>query len=183
LSQLFSWIAIIMPLIGALVVFYAPVPKWATVVVAVAVAAVAAAALYFRNVDANEKKAELAALKPRTLSATQKRQLVEQVSKERGTIRFIHRLMDGEGDDYGQQIAEAFKSAGWTVLPGAGNSLNDLPGMVAVVYVEPVLAPLAGGVRRALSSVGINSGGETKPELTGGPLVPGVIYVVMGRKP
>jgi hypothetical protein len=170
LSQMFSWLAVGLTLLAALT---------------------SAIALHYRNLAAAEsdalaakKDAEIAQLKPRRLSNAQKQILISRASLEKGTVAFMHRLMDGEGKDFSQQMADAFKAAGWVVRSIAGNSLNDFPGYVVVSVADGIPNETARLACDALNAAGIECRQEPiRQGTTGGPLEPNIIYVVVGRKP
>ena len=94
--------------------------------------------------------------------------------------------MDGEGKDFANELAAIFELAGWSIVGIGGSSLNDLPGRVTVAIDAKGGAELLKTADRLCdvlnNRVGVPCGGDLKPNSLGGPLEPGVIYVVIGRK-
>ena len=135
----------------------------------------------------NLQTAEIQTLQPWHLLEDQQKKLTEELhSLSPGNVVFSHRLMDGDGEDYAKEIAAIFKSAGWSIGGIGGSSLNDLPDKVAVATAPGSGAELlktADNVCNALKGAGIPSVAEDlKPNSLGGPLEPGIIYIVIGRK-
>jgi hypothetical protein len=125
-------------------------------------------------------------LKPWHLSDDQQKNLTEELrSFSAGKILFAHRLMDGEGEDFAEQLAAIFKASGWSIVGIGGNSLNELPGKVTVAIDARSGAGIwetADRLCRALTRVGIPCGGDMKPNSLGGPIGLGEICIVLGRK-
>jgi len=134
----------------------------------------------------NLQTAEIQTLQPWHLSGDQQKKLSEELhSFSPGNVVLTHRLMDGEGEDFAEEIAAIFKSAGWSIGGIGGSSLNDLPDKVAVTTAPGSVAELlksADNVCNAMKAAGILCGGDLKPNSLGGPLEPGIIYIVIGRK-
>lgn len=133
------------------------------------------------------KNAEIETLKPWQLSAAQQKKLMEELrSFSAGKIAFAHRLMDAEGRDFAEQLAGIFKSAGWSIGGIGGSSLNDLLGRVTVAIdaasSSADFLKTADRLCDALTRTGIPCGGDMIPHSLGGPVEPGAILIVIGRK-
>lgn len=157
--------------------------SWAAISFSIAAALSTAFALHFRTVSAEQKDAEIRKLQPRTLTDSQKATLQSRLSERIGTVAFIFRLMDGEGNDYAHELATVFRSSGWEVSSVAGNSLNDFPGYIVGAVSEEALLPLLAFVQQALIDSGIDCRYEDlKPGTLGGGLTQGVIWLIVGRR-
>jgi hypothetical protein len=135
----------------------------------------------------SRQNTEIETLKPWRLSSEQQKTLLEEIRAfPAGTIAFAYRVMDGEGKDFAEQLAEIFKSAGWSIGGIGGSSLNDLPGKVTVAIdaasSTAEFLKSADRVCDAFTRAGIPCGGDLKPNTLGGPVEPGIILVVIGRK-
>ena len=125
-------------------------------------------------------------LKPWHLYKDQREKLTEALrSFPVGKIVFAHRLMDGEGKDFAEQLATIFDALGWSIVGIGGSSLNDLPDKITVAInaqSDVELLKTADRLCDAFTRAGIPCGGDLKPNSLGGPLEAGIIYVVIGRK-
>jgi hypothetical protein len=107
--------------------------SWAAIILPLLTVAASAGALYTHSILNTRAAAEIEALKPWRLSDEQQRKLMEELrSFQAGKIAFAHRVMDGEGREFAEQLAGIFKSVGWSIGGIGGSSLNDLPGKVTV---------------------------------------------------
>ncbi|WP_341895429.1 hypothetical protein [Ferrovibrio terrae] len=157
--------------------------SWSAQIFAVLTALAAVGAYYTGNIISEKKDTEIAALKPRTLSDTQRATLENILRSRVGTVGFMSRLMDGEGIDYANQLAEVFRQAGWNVVSIAGNHLADLPGRVTTAILDDAtMLPIAEMVCQAFNEAGIICGGEIRQGQLPGPLAPQTLYIVIGRK-
>jgi hypothetical protein len=135
----------------------------------------------------SRQNAEIETLKPWRLSGEQQEKLAQELrSFSAGKIGFAHRVMDGEGRDFAEQLAAIFRSAGWSIVGIGGSSLNDLPGRVTVAIDAATSSAdflkTADRLCEALTRAGIPCGGDLKPNTLGGPIEPGAIFIVIGRK-
>jgi len=162
----------------------ATVFQWTAIVLTFAAVLAQAGAAYYRNVASAQSAAEIATLKGRSLSEQQKAILHRELSKASGPVGFNYRLMDGEGHDFANQLAEVFRLAGWDVRHIAGNSLNDFQGYFVVATADPSLKDVAKVACDALNAAGIkcHDDEEIRQGTLGGPLEQGNIYIVIGRK-
>jgi hypothetical protein len=139
---------------------------------------------YYRNLASRETSDEIARLRGRTISEQQKTVLTSRLSKTRAPIGFNYRLMDGEGLDFANQLADVFRVLGWEVRHVAGNFLDDFPGYVAVVTIDQTLQQTAKLVCDSLNTANIEcrDNAVIASGKIGGQFELGVIYVVIGRK-
>jgi hypothetical protein len=162
LSQLFSWSAIVCSVLAALSTAFA---------------------LHYKTVAAGQQAHEIASLKPRTLSEAQKSALRKSLAARSGTVGFIHRLMDGEGQDFTKDLGSVFTDAGWHVASSAGNSLNDFTGYIVIAVSDPKLLSDLQFVKDALNQASIDCRTEDiKPGSLGGPLLADRVWLIVGRK-
>jgi hypothetical protein len=115
-SNVFSWAAILVPLVTGLVMARKRLPTL-EVLVPLLIAAIAAGALYFRNVSTGEKDAQIEHLKARAISAKQHAQIVELLKPDRifkGRV-IINPAMEGEAWHFGEEIKATLKDAGFQV--------------------------------------------------------------------
>lgn len=163
LATIFQWVAIILGAFGVMA---------------------QGSALYFRNIASAESAAEIARLKGRVLTPAQRAKFVETLgAPPPAAIIINHRLMDGEGNDFATQIADAFRLAGWNLGNVAGNLLMENPGFIVVKTIDPSMSEAADRIRRALDAVGIVQRDIDIPSnRIGGTFLAGHIYVIVGRK-
>lgn len=127
---------------------------------------------------------ELAEVQPRRLTPEQRAQLVDAArAGVPGRVGFYSRMMDGESGDFTDQLADAFRDAGWTVFETKRSSLNDFPGYLNLFVTGENLEASAQHVRDALARAGI----DCRTEAVGDARLAGTreldaVYVIVGRK-
>jgi hypothetical protein len=104
-------------------------------------------------------------LKPRTLSAEQRRTLVATLRRARkGPVEIARLMGDSEASAFGTQLNEALEASGWrtgglsTVLPG-----EDVTGVVILISDAADPPAHTEAIEGALQSVGILSVRRTRP--------------------
>src|SRR5574337_850443 len=133
-SQFLLWIAVLLPILGAITVgarYY--VERRANQLSTL----VTEAAIQKARQDATTARNELAQFKqeaaPRKLSDEQRNRMLPLVAPLKGhPIAFACRMMDGESCDFATDLATFFLDAGCQVPEPIKTSLNDLPGYLAV---------------------------------------------------
>jgi hypothetical protein len=182
LFLIFSCIAVIASMSWAVLQVFKDPRKRFRIAVPIFIGTASALALYVGVLARDKQSQELAKLKPRSVSESQRAELKKRFPKDTPPIRIVYRLMDGEGKDYSDQLASAIRDAGGTVPSIAGNSLNDLPGKVMVATVLD-LTPKADRLCDALTASGVPcGGGDLAPGSVGGPPGKGEILLIVGRK-
>jgi hypothetical protein len=181
---IFSIIAIMVSMAWALTQYFIEPQKLFRIGVPIFVAGASIAALYSGILARSQQSQELAKLRPRSLSDSQRADFKKRFSKETPTIRIIYRLMDGEGKDYSDQIASAIRGAGGTVASVVGNSLSDLQGKVTVAVLggDPKTMNSATKICDDLIAIGIPCGGEIAPGSFSGSPGPGEVFLIVGRR-
>src|ERR1700730_3760660 len=161
--------------------------SWAAIALPLLTVVASAGALYTRSILNARAAAELDSLKPWRLSADQRTKLTEELRLlPAGRVVFSHRLMDGDGRDFAEELAAAFEAVGWSLGGIGGSSLNDLPGRVTVAIAAESAESLLQTTDRvcdAMNKAGVSCGGDLQPNSLGGPLERDTLYVVIGRKP
>jgi hypothetical protein len=90
--------------------------------------------------------------------------------------------MDGESCDYGSDIANVLREAGYTVPDIIKTSLNDFPGYVVVTNHGDSEANEAVIIADALRAGGQPARMEAVVENSVGMWYPDVVHVIVGRK-
>ncbi|WP_316228656.1 hypothetical protein [Bradyrhizobium sp. SZCCHNR1045] len=180
----FSVIAIGSPMVWAIVQLFKEPPRYIRIAIPVLIAACSAIALYAGVLARGQQEKELAKLRPRSLSESQRAELKTRLPKSTPPIRIVYRMMDGEGKDYSDQLASAIKEAGGSVLSVAGNSLNDLHGKVTVAVNsgDQVAMNAADQLCNLLTAIQIVCGADIASGSLGGPPGQGEILLIIGRK-
>jgi hypothetical protein len=136
-----------------------------------------------REVKITALQKDFDAVKPRHLSPNKKNKLMEKISKQKAKIGFVSRLMDGESSDFADELAMAFKEAGWNVVDSLRTSLNDFPGFLSIFVTGENLNSVATFVCQAFKEIGIDCHPEHIEEGSiGGSRQPDTVYIVVGRK-
>jgi hypothetical protein len=157
--------------------------RWTAVILPFVLAFVGVGALITGNIITSRKDAEIQLLKPRVVSDSQRQNLLRYLANIHGKIGFITHMLDGESEDCAKQLTSIFKAGGWEIAPTVKNSLNDLPGFVVMVTMDPDLIGLGDTVGNALNAAGIPcQPRHIEPNSIGASLEPDKLYIVVGRK-
>ncbi|MBZ9572261.1 hypothetical protein KJA15_02950 [Patescibacteria group bacterium] len=139
--------------------------------------------IYINKKIEKEFQQELKKVQPRHLSISQKNQLTVTLSKKKGKVGLVSRLLDGESLDFAEEIASVFKDAGWNVLPTNQTSLNDYTGFLKIFVTGKNMDSVVNLISQTFNEVGIDlRSGEVKPSSIGGSLQADTVYIVVGRK-
>lgn len=183
-SQIFLWVSVLLPILGALAVgarYY--VERRANQLSA----HLTDSAIQQAKQDAITARTELADLKqksaPRQLSATQRTAMLPLVKTLKGQpIAFACRMMDGESCDYATDLAAFLAGVGCQVLEPIKTSLNDLPGYLAITTRGQVDPQLGNQLLAAFTAAGIPAKVEAVKENSIGAWYNDAVHVVVGRK-
>jgi hypothetical protein len=131
----------------------------------------------------SRQNADIDRLKPWRVSDNEAKKLQTALASiAPGKLAFAYRLMDGQGKDFADQLAGIFRAAGWLIGGIGGSSLNDFPGVTVATSLS--LMQTADHLCDALTQAGIHCGGaDLAPNSLGGPIEPGSILIIVGRKP
>lgn len=147
--------------------------------------------LYTRKAIDREKGAKISSLQnelkivqPRHLSSDQKTRLLSKLSTRKGKVGFIIRTFDGESADFAEEIATAFRSAGWEVVPTNRTYLDDSPGFLNILLTSKNLEETANFIIQSFKEINIDChrGEKIREGSLSGVFQPGTVYVVVGRK-
>ena len=158
---------------------------WISIIAAILTALAAVGSWWTGRILEQQRERQIAQLQPRRMSAPQRAQLVELVRQRPARIGFVSRMMDGESADFADDLAGAFRQAGWTVAPTLRTSLNDFPGYVVLFAVgnEAGLEETARFVRTTLNQAGIDCRFERiDAGSIGGQREDNTVYITVGRK-
>ena len=163
-SNIFSWASVIVPLVAGLVMAR---NRFSRIAIAVPflLASISGGALYFRNVVAAQKDVQLERLKPRTISAKQRAQIVELLKPDRiskGRV-LINPGMEGEAWQFGEDIKITLKEAGFEVddVPfGARILAANKPGLFVWIKDKDSQPKHGGPIAKAFALAGIDMIGQ-----------------------
>ncbi len=135
------------------------------------------------NILDKQKAIEIASLKSRHLTESQKSDLLALISNKSDRICFMSLFTDGESSDFADELDSIFRQAKWEVLKRSKTSLNDFDHL-GVFYTSDDRQQSAYFVCESLQKIGLDCRWEMiRENSVGGPHQPNAIYVVIGRKP
>lgn len=80
-----------------------------------------------------ELQIKVVSAQPRILTSEQKDKLISILSSQKGgKVGFIVKIHDSESKNYAEQLLEAFKLAGWQVMPSRYDLLDDFNGKINI---------------------------------------------------
>lgn len=94
-------------------------------------------------------------LQPRKIITEQRLKLVESLSKKKGKIGFISKLLDSESEDFATELSEIFREAGWQTVEPINRTLLDDFEKGLNIFAKPELKEYADLVVKSLNEVGI----------------------------
>ena len=157
--------------------------SWSVVLLTILAAFASGGAIITGKILDKRKEIQIAELQPRTLTDTQRSELLNIIAEQSGKIGFYSRLMDGESSDFADSLASVFAEAGWTVAPTIHTSLNDFPGFLSIFVTGENLGPTASFICESLQRIGMDCHPENiKDSSLGGVRELDTVYVVVGRK-
>jgi hypothetical protein len=183
-SQILLWIAVLLPVLGAIAVgarYY--VERYEKQLSS----RMTSAAIIRAHEQASSARSDLIQLRakiaPRAMSEEQRRAMLPLIESIKGRpVAFACRMMDGESCDFGNELARFFLSAGCQVPEQIKTSLNDLPGYLAITAHGAADQQVAYSVLAAFKAAGIDARIEVVPQNSVGGWYNDVVHVVVGRK-
>ena len=175
LSDVFAWAMVILPAIVGIVNAILKMPRFA-IIAPFVIAIFAGLSLYYRNAVTAEKDLAIESLKPRSLKPDQFTKTA--LAGTHGTVGFNTVTFEAESRQYAQGIAEAFRSAGWTVAYVAANLTGNV-GQPAVAVKTSAQLDQAKLVCEALITAGLGCQGYDANEKW----IEGTVSVLIGQKP
>jgi len=133
------------------------------------------------------------ALQPRTITVSQREKLISKLPKyNQMKVGFAAKMLDPEARSFAEQLASAFRQAGWSIVdPINAQLLDDYDGYINIIAVstgiadrDKELTATADQLFGSLADADIPCRPHPIREGSiGGQLVPGSIYLLIGARP
>jgi hypothetical protein len=166
---LFSWAAVVVPLITGLITIRNKGPALA-IAAQFFVATISGGSLYLRNVVSAEKDAQFEHLKPRTVNGKQRAQIVDLLKPDKvskGRV-LINPAMEGEAWHFGEEIKATLKDAGFQVedVPFESRIMAANEAGLFIWIKDRNNQPKHGGpILKAFALAGIDMAGRVDPSV------------------
>jgi len=125
LSDMFSWMAVIVPAIIGVINVAMRAQRFA-IIAPFLIAVISGLGLHFRNVVSADKDGTILALGDRVVTSSQASRLQRALGGTKGTVGFNIVMFDAESRKYAEKLSEAFRLSAWTVRYVAANLTADV---------------------------------------------------------